>query len=243
ITSTMSVGNDLKLEVASLARLLSASCSTRLSICCCGWRSAWPSCAAARTPSATSRFSPSGTKSPFCVGRSSGRTAACRPDDPGCAGLEIAAWALALLSGHAAPLASGIGAQALVCLWLAPTARSTANLRSAAQPDSALGPREPTLGRSPHPGRTPQARLLGLGHHHPRRPTPSSRSSGTSPRWSDLGAVSRRSRRSDPCLRLLYRRHGAASDPLRVGLHGDRQPPHSLRQLHRPSQRRLGHSA
>src|SRR2546426_12622514 len=31
--------------------------------------------------------------------------------------------------------------------------------------------------------------------------------------------------------------------PSSVGLHGDRRPPHSLRQLHRPSQRRLGHSA
>jgi hypothetical protein len=51
-----------------------------------------------------------------------------RPDDPGCSGLETASGALALLSGHVAPLASGIGAQALVCLWLAPTARSAADL-------------------------------------------------------------------------------------------------------------------
>jgi len=58
--STVSVGNDLKLEVAALARLLCGLVLyASIYICCCGWRSAWPSCAAARTPSATLRFSPS----------------------------------------------------------------------------------------------------------------------------------------------------------------------------------------
>ncbi len=37
ITRTSSVGNHLKLEIAKLERLLPASCSTRLSMCCCGW--------------------------------------------------------------------------------------------------------------------------------------------------------------------------------------------------------------
>jgi len=42
-----------------------------------------------------------------------------------------------------------------------------------------------------------------------------------------------------PGLQLLYRRHGAASDPLRARIPGAPQPPHPIRQLHRPSQPRL----
>ncbi len=74
----MSVGNDLKFEVAGLAQLLSGVVlyasiymSLRLAISLASFE-------AARTPGATSRFSPSATKSPCCVGRSSGRTC-CRP--------------------------------------------------------------------------------------------------------------------------------------------------------------------
>jgi hypothetical protein len=44
-------------------------------------------------------------------------------------GLRLPPGALALLSRHPAPVASGAGAEALVCLWLAPAARPAADLR------------------------------------------------------------------------------------------------------------------
>ena len=55
-------------------------------------------------------------------------------------------------------------------------------------------------------------RLPGIGDHHPRHP---SHSASTQARWSDLGRVPQRPRRSHPGLRLRHRRHRAASDSLR----------------------------
>ena len=54
--------------------------------------------------------------------------AATRPNDLGCAGPELAAWALALLTRHVAPLALGAGTQALVSLPFAPPARPATDL-------------------------------------------------------------------------------------------------------------------
>jgi hypothetical protein len=136
-------------------------------------------------------------------------------------------------------------AQLVARRWTYPRRRPGRPPRCTTHPGAGAthGPGEPKVGVPPHPGRArrtrpPGRRLHGMDDPHGRWPRP-----GPATVRPDLASVPHRTGPGDPRGRLRPRRHRLPTSPLCPGGDRARPPPRAHRRNHRPSHRRLGHSA